>query len=390
MKIIYIGAFRLPNLDAAAPRVLNNAKVFRALGHEICFISWGGQYRIEDLCNDGKYRVCGFEYRISGDLPMQNSIKERIKAKIFRGERSIKILNTMSKPDLIILYNAGNSFSNRMIKYCKKNDIKLANDINEWFSNNELHITDILPNYINMKYTQHKIKNKIVISKFLYGCYPDSHNVLIPPLCDPEEPKWNIIVEDKRVEPFNGYTLIYAGTPAKKDYIHSIINAVNTLAHSGKCIRFLILGITREAYLSQHSNLLMNPTLHKNIIFLGRISQDLVPAYYKKADFMVFLREPNRKSMAGFPTKVAESLTAGVPVITNATSDLKDYIINGETGFLLKKYDYDSILDILQNSVLNVNKDNIENMRKHVRSVSPAFDWHRRTTDFKIFLNNLK
>ena len=46
MNILYIGAFRLPNLDAAAPRVLNNAKAMREAGHNVKFISWGGKYRV--------------------------------------------------------------------------------------------------------------------------------------------------------------------------------------------------------------------------------------------------------------------------------------------------------------------------------------------------------
>lgn len=389
MNIIYVGAFRLPNLDAAAPRVLNNAKAFRALGHEVRFISWGGQYKAEDLCKDGKYRVCGFEYHISGDLPLDNSIKARILAKLFRGKRSIKILKTLPNPNLIITYNADNSFSKRMIKYCKKHSIKLANDINEWFDNNELHLTDILSNHINMTYTQHHVMNKIVISRFLYNFYPASNNVLIPPLCDPEEHKWNTFVNDKRIKPFDGYTLIYAGTPARKDCVHSVINAVNILANEGKSIRFLILGITRDAYINRYSKSLINTSLHENIIFLGRVPQDLVPAYYKKADFMVLLREPNRKSMAGFPTKFAESMIAGVPVITNATSDLPEYVISGETGFLVDGYDYESILSTLRIYVLNMSKVDIENMKERVRSASSVFDWHHRTTDFDMFFNNL-
>ena len=106
-------------------------------------------------------------------------------------------------------------------------------------------------------------------------------------------------VEDDRVKPFDGITLIYAGNPAKKDCIHSVINAVNTLANEGKAIRFLILGTTRGAYMKQYAQLLLSTSLHENVKFLGRVSQDLIPAYYKKADFMVLLREPNRKSKIG-------------------------------------------------------------------------------------------
>lgn len=187
MNIIYLGAFRLPNYDAAAPRVLNNARALRALGSKVSFISWGGKYRREDLCPDGTYRVDGFEYIISGDLPMGGSIKERLTTKFFRGKKSFKILKSLPKPDLIIIYNADHALSKRMIRYCKENEIKLANDMNEWYANNELHLTDVLPNYINMTCTQHKVANKIVISSFLDNYYQDSNNILVPPLCDPNE-----------------------------------------------------------------------------------------------------------------------------------------------------------------------------------------------------------
>ena len=389
MNIIYIGAFRLPNFDAAAPRVLNNAKIFRKLGHNVKFISWGGQYRNDDLCEDGRFRVCGFEYIISGDLPLNTTLWERILTKLTRGKRSIDLLKSMPKPDLIIVYNADNAFTKRMIRYCEKNCIKLANDINEWFDNNELHFQDILLNHINMTHTQHKVKNKIVISSFLYNYYPESNNILIPPLCDPEEPKWAAVVEDERVKMFKGITLIYAGNPGKKDCVHSVIDAVNTLAYEGEPIRFLILGISRESYMKAYSKFLKSTTLHDNVIFLGRVSQDVIPAYYRKADFMVLLRKPNRKSMAGFPTKFAESMTAGVPVITNATSDLPKYVINGKTGFLIDGYDYNNILIILR-SILMIPKVEIGEMKSHVQVLSTVFDWHSRVADFDLFFQKLK
>lgn len=390
MNIIYIGAFRLPNLDAAAPRVLNNAKAFRALGHEVSFISWGGRYRDEDLCEDGKYRVCGFEYQISGDLPIGDSIKERILTKLLRGKKSISLLESLPKPDLIIMYNAVNSFSKRMISYCKANNIRLANDINEWFSNAELHLMDMIPNYVNMTRTQHNVRNKIVISSFLDNYYTESNNVVVPPLCDSEEIKWTLTLDDGKVSAFEGVTLIYAGTPAKKDCIHSVINAVNTLAAEGEKIRFLILGTTREAYLKRNAHSLHSTSLHENVMFIGRVSQDLIPAYYKKADFMVLLRKPNRKSMAGFPTKVAESMTAGVPVITNATSDLDKYVADGRTGFIVDGYNYENILKTLRQTVLPLKKEDIEEMKANVLSQRSKFDWRTKTMDFKLFLSALK
>lgn len=50
--------------------------------------------------------------------------------------------------------------------------------------------------------------------------------------------------------------------------------------------------------------------------------------------------------MAGFPTKFVESITAGTPVLTNQTSDLADYLVEGEIGFWL----VDDIADSLKKS----------------------------------------
>ena len=390
MLILYIGAFRLPNLDAAAPRVINNAKALRALGHDVKFISWGGRYRDEDLCSDGKYRVSEFEYQISGDLPSDHSFKERIICKLFRGHRSYKLMSMMQKPDIIIMYNAGYLFSNRMIKYCSKHNIKLVNDINEWYSNKELHLWDVIVNYVNMTITQHKIKNKIVISSFLNNYYHSSHNILIPPLCDPTDEKWSAIIKDERMIKFHGITLIYAGTPTNKDCINTVIDAVNLLAKEGKTIRFFVLGISQDDYVKQNGRSLASISFNESIIFLGRVSQDMIPAYYKMADFMVLFRESNRKSNAGFPTKVVESLVAGVPVITNSTSDLSKYIINGRTGFLVEDFSLNGILSFFRNNIQSLSKDEIEQMKSFVKNASFVFDWHNKVEDFRHFIQHLQ
>mgnify|MGYP004461967441 FL=1 len=103
--------------------------------------------------------------------------------KIDRGRKSLMLLTQMkSKPDLVIMYNADYWFTRRMLKFCNKHRIKLVNDITEWYDNNELHLTDLIPNYLNMNFTQHYVKNKIIISSFLDNYYSESHNIILPPL----------------------------------------------------------------------------------------------------------------------------------------------------------------------------------------------------------------
>lgn len=389
MNILYIGAFRLPNLDAAAPRVLNNARILKLCGHEVKFLSWGGAYRDSDKCDDGKYRIDGMEYVITGELNGTNSLFGRLKESLTRGNYTLSLLKTMTdQPDLIIMYNADRRFTLMMLRYCEDRGIKLANDINEWFAKNELHFYQIIPNYLNMTCVQKMVRNKIVISRSFDNYYHDSNNILLPPLCDLSEAKWSATIDDERIKPFNGITLIYAGDPGKKDCVHTVINVVNKMAHDGKPIRFLILGTSRESYLERYSDELESKDMHENILFLGRVNQDLIPAYYKMADFMVLLREPTRKNMMGFPTKFAESMSAGIPVIANTTSDLGNYIVNGKTGFIVNDEKAESLEKTLS-TVLNLSRDAVEQMKITTKACNEAFDYHHRKTEMKMFLNNL-
>ena len=389
MKILYLGCFRLPNYDAAAPRVLNNARAMLLCGHDVSFISWGGKYNEDHLCEDGKYRIDGMEYIITDELDPKGSLVSKMMQMLHRGNKTIAILEAMKvKPELIMMYNAGYGWTKLMLNFCKKHNIKLANDITEWYDNNELHFWDILPYHYNMTRLQRKVRNKICISSYLDKYYAESNNLLLPPLCDPSESKWKANVEDDRIKPFGGITLIYAGNPAKKDCVHTVINVVNKLAIEGKAIRFIILGTTRDSYLNRYADLLGSKDLHEYILFLGRVSQDLIPAYYKKADFMVLLRETTRKNMAGFPTKFAESMTAGVPVIANVTSDLDKYISNGKTGYIVEDMKAESLEKTLTD-VLAMSRFHIDSMKQNVQYCNDAFNYAKRIVDMKLFLEKL-
>lgn len=390
MNIVYCGAFRFPCFDAAAPRVLNNARLLKTLGHHVLVISWGGKYRQSDLCDDGKYRVSGIEYIVTDELDSNGGFLSKVARLFKRGKISLQYIKALNlEIDAIIIYNPDLYWSRTMLNYCIRNNIKLISDITEWYDNNELYFFQWFPNWLNMTWLQHKIKNKIVISNYLNSYYSESNNVVIPPLCDLNEKKWKSSVEDMRIKPFNGITLIYAGNPGKKDLVHTVINAVNSLASEGEKIRFLILGISKEAYYNKYNKKLLSNKLVDNIIFLGRVSQELVPAYYKYSDFMVLLREPTRKNMAGFPTKFAESITAGVPVIANSTSDLCKYIKSGKNGFLARGCDYNSIVETLKVMLHTLDKTKLSEIKNETRTMISSFDYMNYRNDVQLFLEKL-
>lgn len=384
---MYIGAFRLPNYDAAAARVLNIARSLRLSGHEIKFISWGGSQRPEDLNEEGLYMVDGFPYIVTNELGLKGSVLSKALGWITRGRKTKSILKqNIAQYDAIITYNC--SIVGWLLSFCKKNKKFLICDLTEWYDNNEQRLVEKPGYYFSMNYIQPRIKNKILISSYLDKHFYKTHNVVIPAMCDASEPKWNGV--PNMVEEYEGVTLIYAGNPARKDAVHYVIKAVNRLAYEGYSIRFLILGITRDDYIKRYSDLLPNEEICENIRFMGRVSQDEVPSYYAGADFMVLLREQTRKNNAGFPTKFAESIISGTPVIANLTSDLNKYLKDEITGFVVDEPNENSVYCVLKEKVVNMDRRMIDQMKNNVKVLASQFDYHTYGEPLKVFLENLK
>lgn len=391
MKIVYLGSFRLPNFDAAAARVLNVARALRLAGHEVRFISWGGEERECDLCPDGKYRVDGFEYEVTHELDSKDSFFQKLCAKLKRGGKTKKLLQErIGQYDAIITYNA--NLAGWLLRFAKKHDVRLISDLTEWYDHNELKVTDWLPYAINMYCMQKRVKNKIVISHFFDDFYNTTRNIVIPATCDSSEAKWQQGAETAREKAgnYDGITLIYAGNPARKDAVHYAINAVQRLIDEGEKVRFLIVGAERERYLKNYADLLSKKELSERIQFLGRVPQDEVPSYYALVDFMVLLREPTRKSNAGFPTKFSESFTSGTPVIANLTSDLSYYLFDGNTGFVVKEPTEAAIYETIKRRVLPLSRKNIEEMKRNVKEEAKRLDYHCFMEPLKGFFENLK
>lgn len=395
--IIYVGPFRFPAGDAAAARVLNNAKALREIGYEVIFVSWGGSKK--EVCStENHFYYQGFKYIYTGEIRnSKTNIIKRVYNHLFAGKKSIKALHKLNptKIEAIIAYNPPFYFSLKLITFCRTRGIKLISDLTEWYSNHELHGGKYgLPaklNQYNMTRLQFKIHNKILISSFFMNYYKDSHNILIPPLFDIGEDKWqkkttkipNIITS------FQGIKLIFAGNPSHKELLDVMLEGTMLAIESGISIQFILVGL--------HINDMHGHKLYEKIkaypshfVFIGRIPQEEVPAYYQEADFSVIIRENTRKSMAGFPTKIVESMACGIPVITNNTSDIGNFIKDNYNGFILAKPNIEELFKVLKRiSILT--KEEISVMRKQTfQSGYGYFNYTAYTEQIKKFMTNLQ
>ena len=182
-SILYLGGFELPDKNAAAQRVMANAKLLRELGFEVSFIGIS-----KDIVN-APHIVDGFA---STPVPYPSNTIEWMH-QIFIFVRKSEILK--QKPDYVVLYNFPAFASLRILKVCHKHGIKVVHDLTEWESvrgwspSNLMRKIDI---NLRMRYCMKKMDGVIAISRYLYDYYSIYTKViLVPPTVDLTNPKFD-------------------------------------------------------------------------------------------------------------------------------------------------------------------------------------------------------
>lgn len=365
--IVYIGGFELPDKNAAAHRVLSNGKAFRELGYNVVFIDSSKDPDTSREILQTKKEHYGFEtYSVRYPKGAKAWIKYLTDVKSY-----IKVIEKQQNVCMVILYNFQAIAMRKLLNYCKKKDIKCCADVTEWRSaKGEGVVYRLLKDsdtWYRMKVLHKKLDGLIVISSYLQKFYSDVKNVVrIPTLVDISEEKW----KNPYSKSLDILKLVYAGNPGMKDKLDVLISA---LEHIKKPYILDIVGLTKEQFLRYYPE--FEKKLDSNgVVFHGRISHSETLNYVKQASFSCFFRDDDRVSNSGFPTKLAEALTCGTPVLTNRTSDIADYI--GESnGILVDKISPKSIANALNSAQDEISID------------SSMFDYHSFISVFKIFLS---
>lgn len=390
MRFFYIGPFRFPKGDAAAARVLNNARILRELGHHVQILSFGGGM------HDDWQEFDGIPYYVTSDMDT-HSWKERLLRYTSPYPTCRSMLKQMvNEIDVIICYNLTFSFSQWLLPFCKKHNKKIIVDVTEWYSSVEMPGGRYSPIYwmseFYMKHTLKKIPNRILISNYLNDYYNYGNNLKVPPLVDIYEAKWSNGLYDYPpvIDGFHGIKVFYSGTPNFKDLLRQLIQATLIILRKSKGIQIIVAGVNEEQghrFFERESDYFEN---RQHFIFLGRIPQDIVPRYYNISDFSTVIREPSRKNMAGFPTKMAESMAAGCPVIASDFSDMKDFVEDGKNGIVLQDSSTNTIINGL-NRILALSHEQLNEMKIAAKRCGETkFDYRNYISSFDSFIKNIK
>lgn len=390
--IIYTGIFRFPAGDAAAARVFNNAKILKRLGYKVIFISWGGNSHEKDKGPDGNYYYNGFQYLNTKDIDRGGNILKKINNFIFSGSNALKFIkNIIGETDVIIAYDTPLLFTGKIVQLCDKNKIPLIYDVTEWSDSNEFPGGKYAPPYwvnsLNMYLNKKRVKNKIVISSLLNKFYKTSNNIIIPPLVDADEDKWTNLEEV--LPAFDGVRIVYAGSPGKKDLLEVMVEAIVPCLQKGMKIQFVIVGVRKDE-VTHYKNFKDLSSFNNNIIFCGRVSQTIVPSYYHSSDFSIIIRESIRKSNAGFPTKLAESMMAKCPVILNYTGDISKYVSDGYNGIVVKDFSSEE-LEKKISYIAQLERENLDVLKNNaLHTALESFNYVNYTESMRAFFEKLE
>lgn len=332
--MLYIGGFELPDKNAAAQRVIGVAKSIRDLGYDVVFLN---SLKVSDNSECIKKEYFGFEtYEYK---------RESQKDYLITGANCLKMIGQI-KPSAVIAYNYPGFALERIRKYCKSEGIKCIADATEWYrveSGNPLYrIIKTADTSYRMKTVQPRLDGIIAISDFLYDYYKDKvDTVKIPPTVDIGDEKWK-----ENTDPDSNHIVFtYAGSPSlQKERLDLVVSAIEEMECS-KEILLNIVGITEQQFRIIYG---YNSKLSDRVRFLGRVDHKKAIDVVKSSDWSVIIRDNNFVVNAGFPTKLVESISCGVPVIINRFSNIDEYI-DDTNGILVN--DISEIKNAFQNAV---------------------------------------
>lgn len=352
INVLYTGAFRFPEEDAASVRVRLVAESLQKHGFSVEMLSWATG---ED---NRQKNFFGLKYRCLDEFRNRKlNVFLRVLNFLFLGRKTVFWLlrnrSVLKDTRCVILYNPPAIFSIAVLTLSKVFKFNVVLDSTEWYEGEHLvggrYGLAAAENWIRMRCVYTLFRNVLVISNYLdhyYSKKSHASTLYLPAMCDEIWKKPNDSIDSKVVK------LFYAGNAGKKDRLQDIVRSLPYWnANSSKKVCLHVYGVE----LDEFKRSIPYDDFCKAEEFLlvhGKVARSEALKAYQTADFSILFRENKRYALAGFPTKAVESWSCGVPLLTNAVGDLSDFcnednsvvleVTELEKGFLDVLDEYDS------------------------------------------------
>lgn len=337
--------------NACAQRELTIAKLFQSVGFKVVLIGYS---------NDGIQRSQINDFDVY-TRPYPRGIRSWVK-NITDSSYVKNIIEQYQGEKYILLVDYFVFATKKIIKYAKKKYIKLIFSAEEWYEKVKGFPRGIIKNFdtnYRMKKLYTKSDNMICISKFLYDYYSSKvKNIIqIPAIVDEDLDKWNI---DRRPNP-DCLQIIYAGNPGRgnvKERLDILLDAFAAFTKNKTRYQYklIVVGLPKELLLQ------LSKYSADNIELFGQLSHCECLERIAESHYSCIPRERNLKNNAGFPTKMAESFACGTPVISTRISNVDEFIMDYQNGFIVDQCTKETFISVFE-KIENLSIDEIETMK---------------------------
>lgn len=388
--IAYVGSFRFPEGEAGSRRVLGIARSIASAGYRVVVGSGDSEPQSPSrLCNDSTSASID-HIGLRELLPAgASNLARSVRYLLTFGRLTVKWLDAQTpRPSAVILYGCQSPYMLRLLPWCRRNNIPLITDIVEWYDPRQVMGGLFGPFYMSSQLAMRQLAQRsdgiIAVSSLLKDHYSNlgCRVIRIPPTLDVQ----GIAVSSCPERDASRITLVYSGTPGRKDLLGSVIRAVRQVDPAGREVRLLVVGPseTQVARLLGESG-----PLPDCIQLVGRLPHHQAMKTISQADFSVLLRPSMRYANAGFPTKLVESFCSGTPIICNITSDLGQYVHDGLEGIVCRDHTPDGFAEGLRRA-LALSPVRRGDMRRAARKqAEESFDYRRYAKPIGAFLGEI-
>ena len=361
---------KFPFKDSTANRVFGIAKSLKLLNNEVIVTT------IDNSAMENS--VDGID--ISFLYGSKKTKISRLLDRLFIS-RFIKRNRLENKIDAV--YFSYRSLSLFSIIYLKIHKIKIISDAMEFHN---IHFKEFLKRIIFNFRTICLIpltKNIICISKSFYSFYKNKNKLLLYPQVDISKFNFNIKSNSK-------VSLFCGGVGDNKDYTWILISFFCEHPEYFDYFSLDIVGTSKDELINHIRKYKYSQALDK-IKFHGFLKKEQFLDMLYASDFSCLLRPNKRFAKYGFPSKVPESLAAGIPMLCNYTSDLQCVLENGIDSIIVYECNVDGIQKALDR-IKKMDDTEISSMKKNARVKSSLFDCSNtdKLNEISIFLANLK
>lgn len=237
-----------------------------------------------------------------------------------------------------------------------------------------------------IKVTNFKIADGIVaISRLFEKHYSRMPVIRIPTILDIPQISYSLEIKDEKV----CHLILSGNIVGKKELLTPIFEAIARIPSCKEVLHLDVYGPNeKQVFENISNNIDLWNKVSDSVTIHGRIPQQKVEEKLREADYSIFIRPKRLSSDAGFPTKLAESMSVGTPVITNDTGDVSLYV-NKSTGYLLSDNTSESLIKVFE-SLIQKTKEETRQMRMLARKkAEESFDYRCYVETFKKLLNSI-